>query len=761
MRLQQFVAIGTVAAILGAPTLSLQAASPPPRVVINELMWAGSATSASDEWIELRNFEDLPVDLGGWKLTRRTSGSDVPMLTIPAGLSVEAHGFFLISNYSDTSGSSELGIAPDFVDSAVSLVNTGLLVTLLDPAGNLIDTADDGSGAPLAGALTSGTTYASMSRNGLAADGRQTSSWHSASVAQNLRSGSLTRATPRAANENVPPRLPEFAPPTITVGTSVQFDASDISDPDGDPVTCAWDFGHGTIVPGLIAEWTYPQPGSYEVRLECRDNQAASQAILQVTVTSPETVNVIGSVVLTELLPNPVGTDDHEFIELFAPDTAADIGGWKITDTSGTKYIFPDGTVIPARGYLAINRTVSKIALNNDDDAVSLTRRDGTIVETIGFSEANEGAAFALIDGVWQWTIESTPGQPNRFARLNHPPQARISIVTSAGQRRSGQPISFEAGDAEDPDGDAMRLVWDFGDGATAVGSRVEHIYRQPGRVVVRLTARDTDGLSDIDEHAFTVKEPLKGASAPKSNGQVKGAAVVTTITETKSAASSTAVVINGWVSAAPGLLGTNLFYLTEGTAGIAVQVNAGLPKLSVGQAITVRGEKRTRSGEAYILVADQSGVVVGRSEESKTPEPQSTTAEKLDMDMVGQLVSVEGEITELSGSRLAVDDGTGEVAIYIKATTGFKRPSFHSGDRIRVTGIASIGTSGLRVLPRVRDDLQLLAAALAAESKNIEVSAPSRPPVWGYGLVVLTGLAGFFMARYRASRRLTGKPLA
>ncbi|MBI5405303.1 MAG: lamin tail domain-containing protein, partial [Candidatus Kerfeldbacteria bacterium] len=103
MRFKKFVAIGTVAAMFGAPMLSLQADLLPPRVVINELMWAGSATSASDEWIELRNFEDVPVDLGGWKLTRRTSGSDVTMLTIPAGLEIAARGFFLISNFSDMS----------------------------------------------------------------------------------------------------------------------------------------------------------------------------------------------------------------------------------------------------------------------------------------------------------------------------------------------------------------------------------------------------------------------------------------------------------------------------------------------------------------------------------------------------------------------------------------------------------------------------------------------------------------------------------
>ena len=46
------------------------------RVIISEIAWAGAASDAGDEWIELRNLGTTPVDLSGWVLRwRRTHPS--------------------------------------------------------------------------------------------------------------------------------------------------------------------------------------------------------------------------------------------------------------------------------------------------------------------------------------------------------------------------------------------------------------------------------------------------------------------------------------------------------------------------------------------------------------------------------------------------------------------------------------------------------------------------------------------------------------
>src|SRR5689334_2378622 len=96
-----------------------------PSVVLNEMMWMGSSTSSSDEWIELKNTTSEAIDVTGWSLTKLSSGSEVPMLTIPSGI-IPAGGFFVISNYD--AAHSRLLADPQLIDTAVSLVNSRLQV---------------------------------------------------------------------------------------------------------------------------------------------------------------------------------------------------------------------------------------------------------------------------------------------------------------------------------------------------------------------------------------------------------------------------------------------------------------------------------------------------------------------------------------------------------------------------------------------------------------------------------------------------------
>ncbi len=153
-------------------------------VVINELMWMGSYQKRRDEWIELRNMTDDPLDIGGWQLTklvgRRGNFGEALMLEIPQGAIMPANGFYLISNFNQED--SKLAVEPDLVDEAVSLRNRNLRVKLYkgdwtDPA-NLIDQADDGDGRPLAG-YVKWIFHFSMERNDVPGDGTLAENWHS------------------------------------------------------------------------------------------------------------------------------------------------------------------------------------------------------------------------------------------------------------------------------------------------------------------------------------------------------------------------------------------------------------------------------------------------------------------------------------------------------------------------------------------------------------------------------------------------------
>ncbi|NOZ60157.1 MAG: hypothetical protein GXO74_00600, partial [Calditrichaeota bacterium] len=171
-------------------------------VVINELMWMGSTLSTYDEWIELRNTTSNALDISGWQLTKLSGGAEALMLEIPAGNTIPANGYFLISNYD--AANSQIDVTPDIVDSDVSLANTQLQIKLYDgdftTGANLIDTADDGTGAPAAG---DNTLKYSMMRVTPPADGTLPTSWFTADIAQGWDNGATEKGTPGAANYNV------------------------------------------------------------------------------------------------------------------------------------------------------------------------------------------------------------------------------------------------------------------------------------------------------------------------------------------------------------------------------------------------------------------------------------------------------------------------------------------------------------------------------------------------------------------------------
>jgi hypothetical protein len=141
------------ATVTPTPTATLTPASfPPGSAVINEVAWAGTAADANDEWIELWNPGGADIDLSGWTLT---DGGDVNVLL--AG-SIAPGGYFIL----ERGGDDTLSDIPAGQLYSGALSNSGEGLTLLDPAGNAIDSAGAGGARWPAGAAS--PVYASMER---------------------------------------------------------------------------------------------------------------------------------------------------------------------------------------------------------------------------------------------------------------------------------------------------------------------------------------------------------------------------------------------------------------------------------------------------------------------------------------------------------------------------------------------------------------------------------------------------------------------
>lgn len=429
--------IALVAAlVLSVPPLpAVQAVEPTgPTVIINELMWMGSSVSSFDEWLELRNLTDQPIELSGWYLSRFSSGAEQLMLTIPSGLTIQPHGYFVISNYGSASTSSALAIEPQRVDTAISLANTQLQIKLYQPDGTVVDVADDASGKPLTGAYVSDVQWASMERNYSVADGTVASSWHSATSAVGFKTATEF-GTPGSANSNSAPVADAGEDLSVTVNDITSFDATNSTDPDGDQLTYAWDFGDGGLANGPTPTHVFGVTGSFITVLTVSDGALSGTDSVVVTVTpkpapvlSQETkplydpnqqhpidgaVNPDAAVRLSEILPNPVGLDkEGEFIELHNQEkTAATLTGWRVV--IGTKSYTLPNVVLPADEYLALRYQTTKLTLNNDSATVELRNPNAKIIDSAKYEKGEEGNSFVRVDGRWQWTDEPTPGEEN------------------------------------------------------------------------------------------------------------------------------------------------------------------------------------------------------------------------------------------------------------------------------------------------------------------------------------------------------------
>lgn len=170
-----------------SPTASVSL-SPSPAVpsglLINEVAWAGTRASASDEWIELLNPTGLELSLNGWRLS---DGGDIDVAlsgTIPAG------GYYLLERTDD----STISDVPADMLYTGALSNSGEDLRLLDPGGRTVDLVNARGRHWPAG---DSETRASMERR---ADG---AGWGTFAGYFNLghdAAGNAIRGTPRGPN---------------------------------------------------------------------------------------------------------------------------------------------------------------------------------------------------------------------------------------------------------------------------------------------------------------------------------------------------------------------------------------------------------------------------------------------------------------------------------------------------------------------------------------------------------------------------------
>lgn len=437
---------------------------PTPSVIISELAWAGSSrqdgsTDSTDEWLELKNTTAEPMAIGGWRLTRLVSGEERTLTTLPANATIAADGYFIIAR--QTAATSVLTIEPDWLDDVdFRLVNSNLLIRLYNAEEQLIDTADDGTGAPLAGRST--TPKASMERNTDIGPGDQPTSWHTALSTTNLDSDTSDMGTPGAMNSMIiePPTLTSITPTSAVTDTLLEIESivgtNFSTDP---PPTVQLKLGSVVVTadnilaasPELIDHGQFSlegaETGEWDLVVINPDGQMAllPQAV-EITEPLPQ-YDLSTTIRLNEIYPQPNTTSNDEFIELYNfGENAIGLTGWVVDDVrngGSNPYTLP-ATSIPPKGYVLLYKPDTKLTLNDGGDDVYLIQPNGFELDHTTYQTAPRGQTWARFDDGWKWTNSPTPNGNNV---LSVPPADTEPDIVDEPDDAPVTPPSFQAGD--------------------------------------------------------------------------------------------------------------------------------------------------------------------------------------------------------------------------------------------------------------------------------------------------------------------------
>lgn len=256
--------------------------------------------------------------------------------------------------------------------------------------------------------------------------------------------------TQKVITVNAPPKASFTAPDLVCPGTEIVFDASSTQDETPDTLSYFWDFGDGTTGEGKIVKKVYAQGGIYRVRLTVDDNQdtACSVATVEkiIRVNNPPVADA--------------GEDINLFLNSIADEYVVKFDGSNSRDRDGDEltysWDFGDGSS-------ATGEKVTHVYQKGGKYKVSLEVCDGTA------TKCNCSKDVVIVT-------------------LNKPPVAKAGkdIKTCKGSE-----VKFDASGSYTEAGEILSYSWDFGDGGSATGEQVSHVYERGGNYKVVLTVDD------------------------------------------------------------------------------------------------------------------------------------------------------------------------------------------------------------------------------------------------------------------------------
>ena len=176
-------------------------------------------------------------------------------------------------------------------------------------------------------------------------------------------------------------------------------------------------------------------------------------------------------------------------------------------------------------------------------------------------------------------------------------------------------------------------------------------------------------------------------------------------------------IKISGIVSTPPEIFSNQVFYIS----GSGIQIysyEAKILNLNVGDEVEIIGRISEVGGEKRILIDKSEDVKIISSD--NLVESKIVSTGDINEIVEGHLVIVEGKVARTKNDVFYLDDGSGEVKIYLKPQTGIIKPEIEKGDWMVITGQVSQTSLGYRILPRFQGDVRLSRVTGAAQAADV-----------------------------------------
>lgn len=344
-------------------------------IIINELL-ANPAGSDETEWIELKNENNTDINLEGCYL-KDASGNQYTFPSIN------------ISDY----------LILERSVSGISLNNSNEIISLFN---NLNEKIDEFS-------------YANSKEN--CSWARFDNQWEQTSL--------LTKGY---ANEKeiyqAPTAIIDLISDELNINKEIILNGKNSEDPQESDLEYRWYINNSLQDEEEKLKIIFNEAGLKKIKLKViNEYELENETTIYLYINSFEEnieektnetcLSINKEIIINEILPNPEGSDDQEWIELYNPNNQdINLQNWIINDLTSS---FVLNTLIKSKDYLLIERSESKIALNNSNEKLQLFDCQNNLIDELSYSKSFEEQSYSYneINKEYFWTENLTPKKKN------------------------------------------------------------------------------------------------------------------------------------------------------------------------------------------------------------------------------------------------------------------------------------------------------------------------------------------------------------